>query len=146
MKKSDSTLLIAVLFIAIFFFSGSSTGNFALTQMPKGSFDWVDEHCSIVAGWTCDPSNYNEALEVLIYDGPAKYGYIVATGIANLERENAVGEKCGGNNFHGYFIELPDSVKDGKRHDFHVYAVNIPKGPRPQLQGSPKRITCPLME
>ncbi|HOI97353.1 MAG TPA: hypothetical protein PLA19_02505 [Candidatus Pacearchaeota archaeon] len=110
-------------------------------KSPIGFFDAAD--CSSLAGWACDPDDYAAALQVHFYaDGPAGTGSFVGETTANLAREAAVGNLCGGRNNHGYAFSTPASLKDGRKHTIYVYAINTPAGNNPQLTDSPKTIVC----
>jgi len=83
---------------------------------------------------------YNKALssdEVLNL-----YRAFVGSTTANQQREQAVGNECGGYRNHGFAFNTPNSVKDGKQHTIYAYAMNTPAGESFQLLGSPKTITC----
>lgn len=109
---------------------------------PIGYLDGAS--CSYVYGWACDASNYQQPLRVDLYvDGPSGVGTNIVQLQANIQRESAVGERCGGNNGHGFYYPLPASLKDGKPHTLYVYAIDTPAGNNnPLLIGSPKTFTC----
>lgn len=111
-------------------------------QSPKGYHDIST--CTDTGGWTCDPDNYSEALNVHFYaDGPAGTGKYIGQTKASNEREVAVGNVCGGNRNHGFKFTTPESLKDGKPHTIYSYAINIgAKKSNPKLTNSPKTITC----
>jgi hypothetical protein len=112
-----------------------------VNQDPKGTLDAVD--CSSFAGWTCDPDNYAQAIDVYFFkDGPyALGGTLIGSTTANLQREQAVGDQCGGYRNHGFVFNTPDSLKDGISHTIYAYAINTPAGNNPQLSGSPKTLS-----
>ncbi len=112
---------------------------------PTGYHDSAD--CSVSTGWTCDQNDYSQSLSVHFYaDGPAGGGGVyVGQTLANLQRETAVGNLCGGNPNHGFSFTIPDSLKDGKTHLLYGHSINIgPSGSNPLLSGTPKTITCSL--
>ncbi len=105
---------------------------------PKGYLD------SPEAGWTCDPDNFDVALQVHFYEGAGFSNFRGAT-TANLLREPAVGDQCGGRRAHGFSWELPANLRDGHQHVIYAYAINVTAGgalttPNPLLAGSPKTI------
>ncbi len=110
---------------------------------PKGFHDNSD--CSVSGGWTCDPDNYSQALDVHFYDGPGFTTFIGAV-TANQTREPAVGAECGGNSNHGFTFTTPASVKDGTNHSIYAYPINIGAGAgyNPLLGGSPRSISCSI--
>lgn len=129
--------------------TSTTCGGFATSPTPtatplkiKGSLDQVT--CTTMAGWTCDSSNYSQALQVHFYaDGEfGKGGRFIASTNANRTREAAVATACGGNANHGYQINLPDSLKDGKSHKIYAYAIGLGSNGNPLLTGSPKTIVC----
>lgn len=118
-----------------------------ITSPPSGSHD--TSSCSVSAGWTCDPDNYNTSLQVHFYDGPSSGGVTKFLGAttANLTREAAVGAVCGGNVNHGFSFSTPDSIKDGQNHSIYAYYIDIDAsgqvtGNNSTLTGSPKTINC----
>ncbi len=111
---------------------------------PIGFHDGVD--CNRLVGWTCDADNYNQSLAIHVYEGPqgGPRGSLITTGTANVQREVAVGNQCGGNRNHGFDIPLPDSTIDGNIKDIYAFAIN-PNGGNPLLNNSPRTIdtlTC----
>src|SRR3989344_4139300 len=109
------------------------------SSTPKGAHD--SSNATFSDGWTCDPDDYNQAITVHFYkDGPVGGGGVfVGAATANLARESAVGDQCGGNRNHGFSFPTPDSLKDGNAHQVYAYALNIgPAANNPLLSGSPK--------
>ncbi|OGY99909.1 MAG: hypothetical protein A3C11_03230 [Candidatus Sungbacteria bacterium RIFCSPHIGHO2_02_FULL_49_12] len=120
---------------------GSSNWSSAIQgNGPKGSHD--ASNATVSTGWTCDPDDYNQAITVHFYgDGPAGSGTLLGAATANLARESAVGDQCGGNANHGFSFSTPGSLKDGNEHRVYAYAINIgPATNNPLLAGSPKII------
>ena len=110
---------------------------------PKGWLDGVDE-TGVALGWTCDPDSYSAALDVRLFlDGPPGSGSFLGITTANLTREPAVGDVCGGVRNHGFRFTLPDSVRDGQTHSLYAYAVNVEEGSNVQLSGSPMNLQLP---
>jgi len=72
------------------------------TQL-KGYLDPSPQEGSCVAnGWVCDPDDYSSSVVVHLYEGSNFLG----TATANLTREAAVGEQCGGDCKHGFQVQL----------------------------------------
>lgn len=109
---------------------------------PKGNHDAAS--CTVTTGWTCDPDNYTQAINVSLYkDGPIGTGTPMGTAIASGAREAAVAAQCGGNANHGFSFNIPASIYDGVAHPIYAYATNIGNGnANPLLSSSPKTITC----
>jgi len=112
------------------------------TNLPTiGSFD--NATCSLFQGWTCDENHYDQALRVdFYYDGPPGSGKFLGSTTANIQREQAVANKCGGGANHGFSSTTPAIIKDGYPHSIYAYAINVQVGNNPLLHGSPKTITC----
>lgn len=121
-----------------------SSATVTVTPNPA-PIGWLDAAgCTYVAqGWTCDASNYNQALSVNVYrDGPAGAGgVLVGTYTAGDSRPD-VGPSCGGTTLHGYNAPIPNSLLDGKTHSIYTYGVDVPTGTNTLLSGTPKSITC----
>ncbi|MFC1679757.1 Ig-like domain-containing protein [Elusimicrobiota bacterium] len=110
-------------------------------SLPKGHHDSTT--CSSIGGWTCDPDDYSQPLRVHFYDGPAAGGGILGQAVADITREQGVGDACGGHREHGFRFDPPAALKDGAEHAIHVYAIDIgPKRHNPLIAGSPKTLTC----
>ncbi len=104
--------------------------------------------CSVITGWTCDKMSLASTTIVEVYDGALESGGIrIATGVANLNRESAVGGKCSGYfgpqyPKHGFSIVTPDSIKTGTSKNIHIYARYAFGTQARLLPNSPKAITC----
>jgi ribonuclease BN (tRNA processing enzyme) len=108
---------------------------------PVGAFDYAD--CNSFSGWACDANDYANPIAVHFYaDGKIGSGVFIGSVTANSVREAAVGNQCGGNNEHGFYLATPNSLKDGKSHAIYAYPANIPAGGSPLLAKSPKTIQC----
>jgi hypothetical protein len=111
---------------------------------PKGFLDAAT--CDAFSGWSCDPDNYSQALQVHFYvDGPAGSGTFAGSMTANSTRESAVGEQCGGYSNRGFSLGTPSALKDGLNHSIYAYGINIPNGGNPQLP-STKSFCCPASQ
>ncbi len=110
---------------------------------PKGWLDATFNASCTVSGWTCDGDDFNTPIDVHFYtDGGGTSDKFLGSTKANIQREQAVGDQCGGQRSRGYAFTLPDSIHDGKAHRVYAYGINIGGGTNIQLQGSPKSITC----
>jgi len=113
---------------------------------PIGYFDGAD--CNNASGWVCDSSYYTQPLKVNLYaDGLQGKGVLIGTMVANVARESAVANLCGGNVNHGFIFPIPQSLKDGKTHTIYIYGTNIPSGNNPLLirsdgETNPVTIKC----
>ncbi len=121
--------------------SGGGNPSTPVSYVPKGYLDLVDEGCMSIKGWACDLDSPNQALTVVLYDGSETNQ--VGSATANSSREEGVASQCGGNSQHGYTIDLPASVRDGKQHNFIVKAFGVGNGGNATLTNSPKTIVCP---
>ena len=93
---------------------------------PYGYLDGVN-NCQNVYGWTCDPDDFNQGVDVHLYkDGPVGAGGVLLGIVkADVQRESAVGGLCGGNVNHGFSFDIPVDIKDGNDHSIYAYAINI---------------------
>lgn len=134
------------------------------SDIEKAFIDFVKEHsnqstqpfgwlgsasCTEIAGWACDPNDFNQPLKVEFYDEGEVYpwvknGYARKIGevIADKTRDPGVAAACGGKGGHEYFYPTPEILKDGKVHKIYAYAQNIPTGTSSQLITSPLTLTC----
>jgi len=101
------------------------------TTAPQGSFDSIDGSTGYLYGWTCDGNDYNTA--TLVYLVFYKNGNTANPAIqrwvrANVQREQAVGDICGGNRNHGFGYTLDAALKTSLgtgTHSVYAYAVDI---------------------
>jgi len=127
------------LFICFFCIPKFVAGD--VDQLPIGFFDAAD--CSSFAGWACDPDDHSAALQVHFYaDGPAGTGSFVGATTANLAREAAVGNSCGGYLAHGFSFPVPVSLFNGNPHTIYAYAIDTVPNNNSLIAGSPKVINC----
>ena len=109
---------------------------------PRGAFD--SAACTGLAGWTQDPNAPTTAINVeLSFDAAAgAAGSEAFQLLASVNRKDlctAIGS-CD----HGFALDMPLGVQDGKAHPVHAYGVDTKGGPNPELGGSPKTFTCPI--
>lgn len=105
---------------------------------PFGWLDGIDGE-GVASGWACDADDFGLGLVIHFYaDGPAGSGTFAGWTVASEGREQAVGDLCGGNRFHGYAFLVPDSLRDNDAHTLYAYALNVGGGDNRLLSGSPK--------
>ena len=108
---------------------------------PKGSLDEVS--CERIRGWAQDPDAKTAALDVHLYFD-SKAGDASATSRA-VHAGTDRPDLCTplGSCNHSFDHGTPMSLLDGKAHTVHAYAIDSSgKGPNPEIDGSPKTITC----
>lgn len=110
---------------------GSGGGSSSSAKQPKGYFDVVNGSQEAF-GWACDPNNYNEPLKIHFYvdDGPGKGTFIGET-TANVGREAAVGNECGGRSASGFKFKIPSqylSTPQVQNRKIYAYAIDIGPG------------------
>ena len=121
-------------FLALLLFVLCSVGaepKRAQTPQYVGFFELAD--CTEIAGWAADKNRLNTSITVSIFDGQT----LLQTVLANLPRSD-VGAGLGDNGLHGFFMLVPDALKDGQPHSIHVRfeSTNV------ETTNSPKSITC----
>jgi hypothetical protein len=121
----------------------SYPGFCANDAKPIGYFDTAN--CDRFTGWTCDPNAYGRAIDVHFYvdsfaDG-IHWPLIIVP--ANAGREQAVADRCGGYANHGFDVDIPSNLKDGKTHTIYAYAINSPTGSNNPLLGV-KTVNCAI--
>lgn len=106
---------------------------------PKAYWNGAD--CSTLWGWACDPDRYSDVLNIHFYynntggacTSAANCTWLDST-TANVDRENAVGEACGGvtpaggvnpNRNRGFSFATPPNLKDGTNHYIYAFAIGI---------------------
>ena len=100
---------------------------------PIGYHDAVDS--TRTWGWACDPDNFSQPVAIHFYK---ENNVFIGATTANLGREPAVGNLCGGNPYHGFSWNIPESLKDGYQHYIYAYAIDLNGVANPLLGGSPK--------
>lgn len=114
---------------------------------PKGYHDGAlpDVQCA-VHGWTCDQDDFSNPLSVRFYEGSA----LVGETVSNVNREQAVGDLCGGHLNRGFWYEFPmdNTIRDGGTHTITAKAMDIDRLGREtmrpfDLATNPQVITCP---
>lgn len=105
--------------------NNSCAGTVNTYQDPIGTHDAAN--CSLSTGWACDSSNYASPLIIHFYaDGPyGNGGTFLGQTTANIVREAAVGNACGGNSAHGFSYSIPPSLRTGTNRTLYAYAIGI---------------------
>ena len=131
-----------IVFQFVLFSAGGASPRVLAATLPIGAHD--SSGCDSLSGWACDADDFSKPLDVHFYaGGPAGTGSFVGTAKADLQREAAVGQLCGGKARHGFSFPTPASLKDGRSHAIYAYAINVgPAGGNPLLPGSPKAFAC----
>jgi len=97
----------------------------------QGSLDAAT--CSSIDGWAWDSTQPNGTVNVDVLDGAT----VLATVPANVFRQDL--QNAGiGNGYHGFHLNPPSSVIDGKGHSISARVT----GSTYTLPGTPKSITC----
>lgn len=108
---------------------------------PKGTLDEVS--CESIRGWAQDPDDKTRAIDVHLYfdskpGDPGASGRSIAAGADRSDLCAPLGS-CN----HAFELATPYSLFDGKPHVVHAYAIDSSgKGPNPEIDGSPKTLTC----
>lgn len=106
---------------------------------PRGYFDGVN--CTRLVGWTCDPDNFGQILDVHVYvDDPNNPANFIGSFPANVVREQAVADQCGGFAAHGFEIPIPSGLYNTGNRSFFVYGINIGAGVNTLLSNSPRSL------
>lgn len=104
----------------------------AASTAPNGNFDGITSGSdSYLWGWTCDPNDYNAALLVhLVFYKNGNTGNTPVTRWirAGVQREQAVGDVCGGNRNHGFQYSLDPELKaalGSGTHSIYAYGIDV---------------------
>ncbi|MFN7939120.1 MAG: putative Ig domain-containing protein [Bryobacteraceae bacterium] len=90
-------------------------------------------NCDLLKGWAADRSRPNQSINIEIWDGTT----LVTTVQANQNRPD-VGAYLKDNGNHGFLIQTPSGLKDGRAHNIQVRFA----GTTAQLVNSPAPISC----
>lgn len=109
---------------------------FAAGAADMGAVDGLDANGA--GGWACTSElpNYQGSVHVYRDDG-----LFLGAISANLPREQAVTDLCGGNGAHGYAgsFSYPSSALDGNKHDVNLYFIRA-DGSHFEIPGSPRQV------
>lgn len=104
--------------------------------LPIGIVD-TPNRCTPLSGWTCDPSNFQQALSISYFTGSTLLGSLTAS-----SNRTTIASSCGGTIAHGFQIQIPVFLKNIKNAQVKIQATDIPNGTVVQLPGSPATFTC----
>src|SRR3989344_7163782 len=132
--KVALVLPIAIFLLGLFGFSVSAN------QAPWG---WLDgARCDIIGGWTVDMDTPDTSIPYQIYaDGPPSIGTLIFTDTTEGLRPD-VNSALGVSGNHGFTINTPSLVKDGKSHMINAYGIETNGNTPFLLSGSPKTVQC----
>lgn len=109
---------------------------------PIGNIDSSD--CSGIKGWILDMQAPSSAVTYHVYvDGApgAHHLYAENAGPTKVSRPD-VNKVYGVSGTHGFNYQIPKKLRDGKRHVYRIYAINIGAGStNPQIAGE-RAVTC----
>ena len=109
--------------------NGGSNASCSAQAIPKGGFG---ANCTGLYTWSCDASNYTQALDVRFYQGyNGDYSRPLGSIRADQYWGNAswnAGIPCGGYTDHGGSMVTPDSLKTGTNQQVTAYGINIGTG------------------
>lgn len=96
-------------------------------NLPTGYFEKSANQVCTISGWTCDKDKFDQPLNIKFYDYNNK---LLGETAANLGRESAVGQQCGGNVNHGFYYKFKadSGFYDGQKHGVKVLASDIDPG------------------
>jgi hypothetical protein len=95
----------------------------------EGSLD--DAHCDGIDGWCWDKNRKGRAVDVEIFDGDT----MIASVVCDIRRQDLVDAGIS-DGCHGFHLDVPPALKDGRPHVIHVRAAGV------ELDASPRTITC----
>ncbi|MFO0567555.1 MAG: peptidoglycan recognition family protein [Polyangiaceae bacterium] len=106
---------------------------------PKGALESVS--CESLKGYAQDPDAPKTSIDVHLYfGGPAGGGVQGHPVHADAKRDDLCTKL--GSCKHGFDIEPPLSLFDGKPHAVHAYGIDSAGGKHAELTGSPKTLQC----
>jgi hypothetical protein len=108
---------------------------------PKGKLEQAS--CTGgVKGWAQDPNAPKTAIAVHLYfDKTADAAGATATTVkANVSRADLCTPL--GSCEHGFKLDIPTGLRDGKKHTVYAYALDSASGKKALLSGSPMSFTC----
>ncbi len=97
-------------------------------------------NCSIIGGWAYDPDTSSSTISVHVYDGMAGSGTLLgAYETSGLRPDVNASLNISGN--HGFTLETPQSLKDGRTHTIYAYGIDSAGGTNNLLGNS--SLNCP---
>ncbi|MBI5532355.1 MAG: hypothetical protein HY898_06555 [Deltaproteobacteria bacterium] len=107
---------------------------------PKGYLDGAD--CDKIWGWAQDPDTPATSIAVEVYIdgaiGDAKAQKLSLK--ASIKRDDLCTPL--GSCEHGFEVETPAALLDGKSHTVRAYGIDSKSGPAAELSDSPKTLKC----
>ena len=122
----------------------SSTPTPTHTPTPLNTpIGWLDgATCDIIGGWAVDMDTPDTSIPYQIYaDGPPSIGTLIFTDTTEGLRPD-VNSALGVSGNHGFTINTPSLVKDGKSHMINAYGIETNGNTSFLLSGSPKTVQC----
>jgi hypothetical protein len=111
-----------------------------VNEPPKGTLESVS--CSQIKGWSQDPDTPAKAVEVrLSFDGPAGDAGAQTVSVVASENRPELCQQLGSCD-HGFLLDSPLGLMDGKAHPVSAFGVDTGGGPGALLGGSPKSLDC----
>jgi MYXO-CTERM domain-containing protein len=108
---------------------------------PRGYLD--SAACTAIAGWAQDPDSAATALDVdLSFDGAAGASGTEAMRIVAGDNRADLCKAIGSCD-HGFSVNVPLGMLDGKSHPVYAYGIDTKGGPNTLLTDSPKSFQCP---
>lgn len=105
---------------------------------------WLDSvTCAGAQGWAFDTSDPLVGSTIHLYvDGKAGGKGTLLTSGSTTETRDDINKTFSTSGPHGFTIQLPDSVRDGKSHTLYAYAIDTDGGTNLILGGGGKTFTC----
>ena len=152
-----NVLIVAVASLAVFSVVVTSslllsTGRL-LTALAKNSPDGqiAKFNCSFITGWAFDRDSPSSNIQMAITDGPYNGSNVLNIFVADKtpmvlglsqNRRDTMKKFIGDDSGHSFFTYLPASIRDGKSHNVHIYALDSTGDESTLLYSKP--ITCPV--
>ncbi|MCB9813824.1 hypothetical protein H6784_00250 [Candidatus Nomurabacteria bacterium] len=110
-----------------------------------GSFEGVDTAACKVRGWTYDPSDSTQSIDVHVYQDNSAFagGTFVAACTASMLR-NDVNNFYGITGNHGFDCTLPSSYLGTGNHNLYIHAIDTTGSPNNVISNSPRALSCAL--
>ena len=117
-------------------------GQWGLSKAPRGTLDAAA--CEAVTGWAQDEDHPDQPIDVHVYfdGGPGEQGAVAVPTTADIERPDlcdAIGS-CA----HGFSLEVPAGLRDGKPHAVTAYGIDAEGVENPALAGGGQTVRCDL--
>ena len=127
-------------------YGGTSSDSIRVTVRPPPNRQPIGNHdtndCTVIGGWAYDPDTPNSEIRVHITDGPVGGGGVYIADVSTSVPRGDVNATYGITGNHGFHINTPNSIKDGRAHTIYVYAIDSGGGFNPIISSSPRTLTC----